>query len=87
METLYKYSQFNITAKETDDKLLLYNTYTSKGRWISRVDYDDIIDKDNIDLGDVSVRLAEDGFIVERDTDETAYAQAIIIKRHMMRMC
>ena len=53
METLYKYSQFNIIAKETDDKLLLYNTYSLHYRWLNKFDFDDIHNKKNISTGEV----------------------------------
>ncbi len=70
METLYKYSQFNITAKETDDKLLLYNTYSLHYRWLNKFDFDDIHNKKNISTGDVPIYLAEEGFIVPTSLDE-----------------
>ena len=66
----YKYSQFNIVATEEKGKVLLYNTYSLRYRWIDTFIFEDINDKDNIDLGDVPVYLAEEGFIIPSDMDE-----------------
>jgi len=69
--TQYKYSQYNI---EIDTKpngdIFLFNTYSSKGKWIPRADYDDIKDNQSIDLGDVPVYLAKEQFIVPNNLDE-----------------
>ena len=70
MSNLYKYSRFNIIVKEEDNRVLLYNTYSLRYRWMDKSDFDDIRDKSNIDLGDVPVYLAEEGFIVKYDIDE-----------------
>ena len=72
MKSLYKYSKFNIVADEDADnnKILLYNTYSLRYRWIDKFTFEDINDKDNIDLGDVPVYLAEEGFIIPSDMDE-----------------
>jgi len=69
-KNLYKYSQYNIVEQDTNDKVLLYNTYSLKYRYIHRYDFLDIYNKSNIDLGDVPVFLAEDGFVVPADLDE-----------------
>lgn len=70
MSNLYKYSRFNIIVKEEDNRVLLYNTYSLRYRWMDKSDFDDIRDKSNIDLGDVPVYFAEEGFIVHYDIDE-----------------
>ena len=70
MSNLYKYSRFNIIVKEEDNRVLLYNTYSLRYRWIPKSDFDDIKDKSNIDLGDIPVHFAEEGFIVKYDIDE-----------------
>ncbi len=67
---LYKYSQFNIIADQTEDKVLIYNTYTLNYRWIDNSELDDIQDKQSIDIGDVPVYLANEGFIVPNTLDE-----------------
>ena len=70
MQQLYKYSQFNVVGKEEKRKILLYNTYSLRYRWIDKFTFEDINDKDNIDLGDVPVYLADEGFIIPSDMDE-----------------
>ena len=56
--------------QDTNDKVLLYNTYSLKYRYLQRYDFIDIYNKSNIDLGDVPVFLAEDGFIIPAKLDE-----------------
>ena len=68
--TLYKYSQFNIIVEETKERVLLFNTYSLRYRYLDRVDFLDVYGKSNIDLGDVPVSIAEDGFIVPVSIDE-----------------
>lgn len=70
MSKLYKYSRFNIIVKEEDNRVLLYNTYSLRYRWMDKSDFDDIRDKSNIDLGDVPVYIAEEGFIVKSNINE-----------------
>lgn len=70
MSNLYKYSRFNIIVKEETNRILLYNTYSLRYRWMYISDFKDIENKSNIDLGDVPVYLAEEGFIVSYDIDE-----------------
>lgn len=67
---LYKYSQFNVIAEETKEKVLLFNTYSLRYRYLNRVDFLDVYRKNNIDLGDVPVSIAEDGFIVPVSLNE-----------------
>lgn len=67
---LYKYSQFNIIADQTPTRALIYNTYTLNYRWIDNSELDDIQDKQSIDIGDVPVYLANEGFIVPNTLDE-----------------
>ncbi len=69
-KNIYKYSRYNIVAQDTRDKVLLYNAYSLKYRYIQRYDFLDIYNKCNIDLGDVPVFLAEEGFIVPVELDE-----------------
>ena len=69
-QSLYKYSQFNIIVEETKEKVLLFNTYSLRYRYLNRVDFLDVYGKNNIDLGDVPVSIAEDGFIVPVSLDE-----------------
>ena len=70
MSTLYKYSQFNLIAKEEQDKILLYNTYSLNYRWIDKADFADINEKLSIDLLDVPEYLATEGFLVPSELDE-----------------
>ncbi len=69
-QSLYKYSQFNIIVEETKERVLLFNTYSLRYRYLDRVDFLDVYGKSNIDLGDVPVSIAEDGFIVPVSIDE-----------------
>ncbi len=80
----YKYSRFNIIAEESDDLVLLYNTYTLRYRYVDRVDLDDIYEKKDIDLGDVPVIFAEEGFIVPDGVDEIRRLKADV-RRHFER--
>lgn len=70
MSTLYKYSQFNLIAKEEQDKMLLYNTYSLNYRWIDKADFADINEQSSIDLLDVPEYLATEGFLVPSELDE-----------------
>ena len=67
---LYKYSQFNLIAKEEPNQVLLYNTYTLNYRWMHKSDFEDIFNKSNIDLADVPIYLEQEGFIVPTSLDE-----------------
>lgn len=69
-QELYKYSQYNIIVQEKENQVFLFNTYTSKGRWIPKSDLDDIKDNPSIDIGDVPIYLAEEQYIVPTSTDE-----------------
>lgn len=70
MSELYKYSQFNIVAREDKDKVLLYNTRSLNYMYLDKCDFDDINGKSCIDLGDVPVWMADKGYIVPVSTDE-----------------
>lgn len=67
---LYKYSQFNIVTKKDKDKVLLYNTYSLRYRYMDKYDFDDINGKTDIDLADVPIYLEQEGFIVPTSLDE-----------------
>lgn len=69
-DSLYKYSQYNIVVEEKEDKVLIYNTIQHRWKWIPKSDFYDIKDNCNIDLGDVPIYLAKDGFIVPTSTNE-----------------
>lgn len=77
----YKYSQFNIEVNENDNnEILLFNTYSSQGKWITKSEYIEIKDKNNIDLGDVPEYLSDLGFIIPIDVDESTYLEEDHIK-------
>ena len=67
----YTYSRFNIVVTETPDKVLLFNSYTSKLAWLPKVTdiplpqgSNILLDIDNLD------DLEEQGFIVPSSIDE-----------------
>ena len=70
-QSLYKYSQFNIEIEKRDNgDTYLFNSYTSRGRWIPDPELAAVKDKTLIDPGDVPQYLAEEQYIVPDDLDE-----------------
>ena len=66
----YKYSQFNIVAHEDAQQVLLYNTFSLNWRYIRKLIFNVIKDKDNIPEDRLPEVFIKDGFFVESDTDE-----------------
>lgn len=71
METLYKYSKYNIVIDESETSVTIYNTYSSQHTELSKADYAELVNNQSIDLGDYPVYLAQQGFIVPVALDET----------------
>lgn len=75
METLYKYSKYNIVIDESETSVTIYNTYSSQHTELSKADYAELVNNQSIDLGDYPVYLAQQGFIVPVALDETEKIQ------------
>ncbi len=66
----YKYSRYNIIAHEDAQQVLLYNTFSLNWRYIRKMIFNAIKDKDNIAEDRLPEVLIKEGFFVESDTDE-----------------
>lgn len=79
MSKLYKYSQFNIEITKEENKVYIFNTYSSKGQWLDKEEQGLIFNKLDIDPLDIRQEIISDGLVVPVDYDEV---QAVKDKAH-----
>ena len=66
----YKYSQFNLVIQETEDKVLLYNTYSLRWRRFNKSDFERMVDQQAIPQAWLSEYIIKEGFMVPTNLNE-----------------
>lgn len=66
----YKYSRFNLIVQETEEKVLLYNTYSLRWRRFEKADFERMVDQQTIPQAWLSEYIIKEGFMVPTNLDE-----------------
>ena len=70
MNKIYKYSQFNIEVVKENNRIYVFNTYSTKGQWLDLEEQKLIIEQSRIDPLDIRLDIISDGLVVPVELDE-----------------